>query len=217
MTTSPPGTPGYPGPATSASQQDRTDADPKPSSAPSLAGVRVRRVAGHLGAEIDGVSLGDVSDPVLAGLQAALLEHQVLFVRDQDLDHAGHVAFAWGPPWTRPAAAATGGAAQPVAVSNGWFRNCTSAVPCTAEADETTVSTASSWNPRRVVAPQLIIVAFSFDTVTATVSARLPTKGTRPSTPSGRRCRPRAGRSGRCSGRAWTPRPSTPSTPARRR
>ena len=83
------------------------------------------------------------------------------------------------------ATAETGREAQPDVVSSGWFRSCTSAVPCTAEADETTVSTASSWKPRRVVAPQLIIVAFSFATVTATVSARLPTKGTSPSTPSG--------------------------------
>ena len=105
MTTSSAGTPGYTGPTTPTSHhQDRADAGPTASGAPSLAGVRVRRVAGHLGAEIEGVSLGDVSDSVLAGLQAALLERQVLFVRDQDLDHAGHVAFArrWGEITRRP-------------------------------------------------------------------------------------------------------------------
>jgi alpha-ketoglutarate-dependent taurine dioxygenase len=104
MTTSPPGTTGHRGPTTPISQQDRTGTDPTPRAVTNPEGVRARRVAGHLGAEIGGVSLSDLSDPVLAGLQAALLEHQVLFVRDQDLDHAGHVAFArrWGEITRRP-------------------------------------------------------------------------------------------------------------------
>src|ERR1700732_2734820 len=104
MTTSPPGTTGHRGPTTPISQQDRTGTDPTPRAVTNPGGVRARRVAGHLGAEIEGVRLSDLSDPVLAGLQAALLEHQVLFVRDQDLDHAGHVAFArrWGEITRRP-------------------------------------------------------------------------------------------------------------------
>jgi len=72
--------------------------------APAAAGIRVLRAAGHLGAGVDGISLGDASDAGLAALRAALLEHQVLFLHGQDLDHAGHVAFArrWGDITRRP-------------------------------------------------------------------------------------------------------------------
>jgi alpha-ketoglutarate-dependent taurine dioxygenase len=44
-------------------------------------GIRVRRVAGYLGAEIEGLSLDEASDAALAAPPAALLEHQVLFLR----------------------------------------------------------------------------------------------------------------------------------------
>lgn len=71
-----------------------------------LAGASVRRAAGHLGADVDGIRLaGDISEEALAALRAALHEHQVLFVRGQGhLDHAGHVAFArrWGDITRRP-------------------------------------------------------------------------------------------------------------------
>jgi taurine dioxygenase len=67
--------------------------------------IGVRRVAGYLGAEVTGVRIGGPLAPAaLHALQAALLEHQVLFLRGQDLDHAGHVAFArrWGQITRRP-------------------------------------------------------------------------------------------------------------------
>jgi alpha-ketoglutarate-dependent taurine dioxygenase len=74
------------------------------SAATDTAGIRVRRVAGHLGAEIEGLSLDEASGAALGALRAALLEHQVLFLRRQDLDHPGHVAFArrWGEITRRP-------------------------------------------------------------------------------------------------------------------
>ncbi|MDP6689240.1 MAG: TauD/TfdA family dioxygenase [Alphaproteobacteria bacterium] len=49
----------------------------------------------HIGAEISGV---DLSQPLTEGLRQqindALLQWKVIFFRDQDLDHAGHVALA---------------------------------------------------------------------------------------------------------------------------
>jgi taurine dioxygenase len=61
----------------------------------SLLSPTVHKVGGRLGAEIRGVQLaGDLPDAVVAELRAALLEHKVVFFRDQALDDAGQVAFA---------------------------------------------------------------------------------------------------------------------------
>ena len=55
----------------------------------------VRKRGGRLGAEIRGVTLsGDLPGSTVAEIRAALLEHKVLFFRDQHLDDADHVAFA---------------------------------------------------------------------------------------------------------------------------
>jgi len=58
--------------------------------------VRVRRVAGRIGAEISGVALSAALDEQsFDAIQSALLEHKVLFFRGQHhLDDAGQEAFA---------------------------------------------------------------------------------------------------------------------------
>lgn len=62
--------------------------------------LTIRRVAGALGAEISGVDLSqDLPVGVVAEIRAALVEHQVIFFRDQDLSPARQVAFGrrFGP------------------------------------------------------------------------------------------------------------------------
>lgn len=56
--------------------------------------IRVNPVAGTLGAEVDGVGLAHLNDAAFAEARAALLEHQVLFFRDQILTRDEHKAFA---------------------------------------------------------------------------------------------------------------------------
>lgn len=55
---------------------------------------QVRRLTGALGAQVDGVDLGEVSrdDDQFAALNALLLEHKVLFFRDQTMSRGEHVA-----------------------------------------------------------------------------------------------------------------------------
>ena len=70
-----------------------------------VAQLKVRRIAGALGAEVTGV---DLSRPLAAGeaaaLRAAWLEHQVLFFRDQALTPAQYMtlARAFGKPIEYP-------------------------------------------------------------------------------------------------------------------
>lgn len=62
--------------------------------------LTVRRVAGALGAEISGVDLSaDLSDETIAAIRDALVEHQVIFFRGQNLTPAQQVAFGgrFGP------------------------------------------------------------------------------------------------------------------------
>lgn len=62
--------------------------------------LNIRRVAGALGAEISGVDLaGPLSDETIADIRRALVEHQVIFFRDQALSPAQQVAFGarFGP------------------------------------------------------------------------------------------------------------------------
>ncbi|MBS0408851.1 MAG: TauD/TfdA family dioxygenase [Proteobacteria bacterium] len=62
--------------------------------------LTIRRVAGALGAEIGGVDLSaDLSDAVIAEIRQALVEHQVIFFRDQALTPAQQVRFGarFGP------------------------------------------------------------------------------------------------------------------------
>jgi len=63
-------------------------------------GIEIRRLAGALGAEIGGVDLSeDLSDRAIAEIRAALVEHQVIFFRDQDLTPDEHARFGrrFGP------------------------------------------------------------------------------------------------------------------------
>ncbi len=58
--------------------------------------LKVERLTCSIGAQISGVNLGDAArDAALfAELKALLLQHKVLFLRDQEISRAEHVAFA---------------------------------------------------------------------------------------------------------------------------
>jgi alpha-ketoglutarate-dependent taurine dioxygenase len=57
--------------------------------------VEVTRLAGNIGARINGVDTGrQLSDEVVSAIRDALLKHKVVFLRDQHLDYASQVAFA---------------------------------------------------------------------------------------------------------------------------
>ncbi|MDN0083796.1 TauD/TfdA family dioxygenase [Crenobacter sp. SG2305] len=58
--------------------------------------MRIEQLTYALGAELTGVKLADAihDDGLFAEIRAALLEHRVLFLRDQDMTRADHVAFA---------------------------------------------------------------------------------------------------------------------------
>ena len=62
----------------------------------SLGSVKVERLACNIGAQISNVSLADAArdDGLFAEFRALLLAHKVLFLRDQDISRAEHVAFA---------------------------------------------------------------------------------------------------------------------------
>ena len=68
----------------------------------------VHRLTAFIGAEVRGVSLADVavSDELFAELKDLLLQHKVLFFRDQDITRAEHVALAerFGPLEDHPVA-----------------------------------------------------------------------------------------------------------------
>ena len=62
--------------------------------------LKIRRVAGALGAEISGVDLSqDLPEETIAAIRRALVEHQVIFFRDQALTPRQQVAFGarFGP------------------------------------------------------------------------------------------------------------------------
>ena len=62
--------------------------------------LQIRRTSGALGAEISGVDLSqELPDDTIAAIRQALVEHQVIFFRDQDLTPARQVAFGrrFGP------------------------------------------------------------------------------------------------------------------------
>ena len=57
--------------------------------------VWLTKLAGNIGAQISGIDAGDaLSDDVVAQIRQALLDHKVVFLRDQNLDYARQVAFA---------------------------------------------------------------------------------------------------------------------------
>ena len=66
--------------------------------------LSVTRLAGALGAEVLGLSLRDIDTAGAAQIEALLLEHQVLFFPQQDLDIDSHVALGshFGPLESHP-------------------------------------------------------------------------------------------------------------------
>ena len=57
--------------------------------------LRIAPIAGYIGAEVSGVDLaGDLDEATAARLRQALLDHKVLFFRDQPLDHAAQIRFS---------------------------------------------------------------------------------------------------------------------------
>lgn len=57
--------------------------------------VQVKQVAGHIGAEIEGVDLTKpLGEAQVKRIKQALLRHKVVFFRQQKIDHAQQVAFA---------------------------------------------------------------------------------------------------------------------------
>ncbi|SAL77343.1 TauD/TfdA dioxygenase family protein [Caballeronia telluris] len=58
--------------------------------------MRVEQLTCSIGAELTGVSLADAvhDDGLFAEIRAALLKHRVVFLRDQEITRAEHVAFA---------------------------------------------------------------------------------------------------------------------------
>ena len=81
--------------------------------------LRVTRVAGACGAVLDGVDLaGDLADDVVAEIRRAVLDHQVVFFRDQRLSPAAQVAFSrrFGPASPVPFIEATAEHPEVIAV-----------------------------------------------------------------------------------------------------
>jgi taurine dioxygenase len=57
--------------------------------------IIAKRISGALGAEIGNVDLAkELGDDIIAEIRSALLEHKVIFFRDQDITPAQHLAFA---------------------------------------------------------------------------------------------------------------------------
>ena len=62
--------------------------------APTAVRPEIQRLAGRLGAQIEGVDARSAGDDAVAFVRQALLDHKVVFLRDQELDYDGLVAFA---------------------------------------------------------------------------------------------------------------------------
>jgi taurine dioxygenase len=58
--------------------------------------MKVEKLTTHIGAELSGVSLAEAvtNDDLFGEIKDALLQHKVLFLRDQQISKAEHVAFA---------------------------------------------------------------------------------------------------------------------------
>lgn len=66
--------------------------------------MRVHRLTGSLGARVDGVQLETIDDEAFAAIDDALMVHQVVFFRDQELSEDGQRALAerFGTPSVFP-------------------------------------------------------------------------------------------------------------------
>ncbi|XVQ14890.1 TauD/TfdA dioxygenase family protein [Spirillospora sp. CA-255316] len=94
----------------------------------------VRKVGGRIGAEVVGVDVRELSDPVFDEINAALLEHKVLGFRRQELTDADQIAFAsrFGPlTGAHPTVPSVDGAPQVLPVdsesgrANHWHTDVT--------------------------------------------------------------------------------------------
>ena len=58
--------------------------------------MRVEKLTAHIGAQLHGVDLAEAArnDDLFEAIREELLEHKVLFLRDQGMSKADHVAFA---------------------------------------------------------------------------------------------------------------------------
>lgn len=58
--------------------------------------MRIEKLTAHIGAEVSGVDLAEAArnDDLFGAIRQALLQHKVLFLRDQAIGKADHVAFA---------------------------------------------------------------------------------------------------------------------------
>ena len=72
--------------------------------------IEVRPIAGAIGAEIAGVDLREADDAAIADIRRALLDHCVIFFRDQKLDAGQQKALArrFGPIFVHPNFKGTG-------------------------------------------------------------------------------------------------------------
>ena len=61
--------------------------------------MEVKLLSGALGAEISGINLKDSSKENYKKINNLLLEHKVIFFRNQDISHEEQIALAqnWGP------------------------------------------------------------------------------------------------------------------------
>jgi taurine dioxygenase len=70
--------------------------------------MRVEKLSTHIGAELVGINLAEAvtNDDLFGAIRQALLDHKVLFLRDQQISKAEHVAFAerFGPLEDHPVA-----------------------------------------------------------------------------------------------------------------
>ena len=56
--------------------------------------MEIKLLSGALGAEIKGIDLKDTSDENFKKINDLLLEHKVIFFRDQSLTSSQHIALA---------------------------------------------------------------------------------------------------------------------------
>ena len=80
--------------------------------------LEVRPLTARIGAEIGGVDLRSPTNRQLKEIGAALADHQVIFFRDQQLDHESHKAFgrAFGPLAIHPGVASLADHSEIVAI-----------------------------------------------------------------------------------------------------
>ncbi|RWR15442.1 TauD/TfdA dioxygenase family protein [Paenirhodobacter populi] len=142
----------------------------------------IRRISGHIGAEIANIRLsGDLPEPVIRALYALLLKHKVLFFRDQThLDDATHEAFGarFGAPVAHPTQGSLKGSASILDLDTrrSGAREAGQAGGARADQWHTDVTFVEAY-PKISILRALVVPEFGGDTVWAnTVAAyeRLP-------------------------------------------